>query len=160
MRKFSFVLVIAMVLALFAVAPAMADVKRVTGTGPQLVVMGQDSVITAIFSVTVAGTGYVRVEARSVTYTAVTTPSFEVLSTIGGTDLLNKWFDLGTTYHVLQNMPRRQWNNGYESTAPHYVVLECDDSIVVDFTSNTGTMYIFYEKKAVKQDDVNYINAE
>lgn len=160
MRKFSFVLVIAMVLALFAVAPAMADVKRVTGTGPQLVVMGQDSVITAIFSVTVSGGGYVKIEARDVTYTAESTPSFEVLSTIGGTDLLNKWFDLGTTYHVLQNMPRRQWNNGYESTAPHYVVLECDDSIVVDFTSNTGTMYIFYEKKAVKQDDVNYINAE
>lgn len=159
MRKFSFVLVIAMVLALFAAAPAMADVTRVSGTGPQLVVMGQDSVITAIFSVTVSGGGYVKVEARSVTYTAATTPSFEVLST-GGTDLLNKWFDLGTTYHVLQNMPRRQWNNGYESTAPHYVVLECDDSIVVDFTSNTGTMYIFYEKKAVKQDDVNYINAE
>lgn len=160
MRKFSFVLVIAMVLALFAAAPAMADVTRVTGTGPQLVVMGQDSVITGIFSVTVSGGGYVKVEARSVTYTAVTTPSFEVLSTIGGTDLLNKWFDLGTTYHVLQNMPRRQWNNGYESEAPHYVVIECDDSIVVDFTSNTGTMYIFYEKKAVKQDDVNYINAE
>ena len=160
MRKFSFVLVIAMVLALLAAAPAMADVKRVTGTGPQLVVMGQDSVITAIFSVTMAGDGYVKIEARSVTYTAVTTPSFELLSTIGTTDLLNKWFDLGTTYHVLQNMPRRQWNNGYESEAPHYVVLECDDSIVVDFTSNTGTMYIFYETKAVKQDDVNYINAE
>lgn len=160
MRKFSFVLVIAIIAALFIAAPAMADVKRVSGTGPQLVVMGQDSVITAIFSVTVSGDGYVKIEARDVTYTAETTPSFEVLSTIGGTDLLNKWFDLGTTYHVLQNMPRRQWNNGYESTAPHYVVLECDDSIVVDFTSNTGTMYIFYEKKAVKQDDVNYINAE
>ena len=160
MKKATLFTVLLAVFVALATIPAMADVKRVTGTGPQLVVMGQDSVITAIFSVTVAGDGYVKIEARSVTYTAVSTPSFEVLSTIGTTDLLNKWFDLGTTYHVLQNMPRRQWNNGYESEAPHYVVLECDDSIVVDFTSNTGTMYIFYETKAVKQDDVNYINAE
>ncbi len=160
MRKSSFVLVIAIIAALFITAPAMADVKRVSGTGPQLVVMGQDSVITAIFSVTVAGGGYVKIEARDVTYTAESTPSFELLSTIGGTDLLNRWLPLTTTYHFLENMPRRQWNNGFESTADHYVTIECDDSIVVDFTSNTGTMYIFYETKAVKQDDVNYINAE
>lgn len=153
-----FTMVFAMLIAFASVS--MADVKRVTGTGPQLVVMGQDSVITAIFSVTVSGGGYVRIEARDVTYTAETTPSFELLSVIGGTDLLNRWLDLGTVYHALENMPRRQWANGFESTTPHYVLIECDDSIVVDFTSNTGTMYIFYEKKAVKQDDVNYINAE
>lgn len=153
-----FTMVFVMLIAFASVS--MADVKRVTGTGPQLVVMGQDSVITAIFSVTVSGGGYVRIEARDVTYTAETTPSFELLSTIGGTDLLNRWLDLGTKYHVLENMPRRQWNMGFESWVPHYVMIECDDSIVVDFTSNTGTMYIFYEKKAVKQDDVNYINAE
>jgi hypothetical protein len=160
MKKATLFTVLLAVFVALATIPAMADVKRVTGTGPQLVVMGQDSVITGIFSVTVAGSGYVKIEARDVTYTAESTPSFELLAVIGGTDLLNRWLDLGTTYHQLENMPRRQWNNGYESEAPHYVLIECDDSIVVDFTSNTGTMYIFYETKAVKQDDVNYINAE
>lgn len=138
---------------------AMADSLQVTGTGPQLVATGGDYVVTGIWSATVSGAGSLEIIATAATYTAGTTV-LTMVNTIDSSSLLNKYIDLTSVYHYLENNPRLQWNNGTETLNRKDVNLECEDGIVVDFNTTTGTVTVFYEKKAVKQADVNYTNAE